>query len=700
MRAWTLGRAVAWCAGASKRLASLGFALPALIATLAIGALTIQGVLAKCGHAAVPLDDAFIHFQYAKRLATGHFFSFSEGDGFSSGATSLLWPLALAPLYLVGLRGQRIIWAAWALSWFALFGLAVETYRLAERLAGRGAALAAAAMVICFGGYVWCATSGMEVVPLAWLLATAARRAADWGESAPDARSVRARRSMIACAVAAPLLRPEGALATVMIAAALALFPRRAQARATRLSWPALACTGLVVPPLLNLAFTGHAASSTTLVKWLPTNPYYATGADLFAAVAGNVRLLLTTLLDGREWSAVFVPSGARPFALAALAAIPAAGWLRGRSWRAALVLFVALGILVPCTYLTFLWNRLRYLWPFAFAWFVGVACLARVAADALAVVRPRLRAIGPVLAGIGAGALATRLGWTMDDVATSASAIDRQQVALGHWVSDHLDGAALVGVNDTGALAYVGGKRTFDIVGLTTPGEAPYWVAGAGSRFEHYERLHRESPARLPTHFVVYPAWMACEPLLGDELFHATVTNQTILGGTTMTAYVARYDRLGSGDRPAIAPGGALLDDIDVADLESERAHAFVVGRTRETENVALEHEAEDGREIADGARIHRTLDQFTAHGSEGHRLAIVGRWTASDSAEVEISVGGVPVGRVEIEDDGWTEKSIDVPAALSHAALDITVRAIGDETFGSAHYWVYGVESDLRTP
>src|SRR6266516_835546 len=86
---------------------------PVTLLTAFLAAYTIRGVLAKCGHPAVPLDDAFIHFQYAKRLASGHFFSYVDGEGYSSGATSLLWPMLLAPLYLVGLRDLSIIWGAW-----------------------------------------------------------------------------------------------------------------------------------------------------------------------------------------------------------------------------------------------------------------------------------------------------------------------------------------------------------------------------------------------------------------------------------------------------------------------------------------------------------------------------------------------------------------------------------------------------------
>src|SRR5260221_10176726 len=88
---------------------------PVTLVTLALAGYAVRGVLAKCGHPAVPLDDAFIHFQYAKRLAGGHFFSYSPGDGYSSGATSLLWPMLLAPFYLAGLRDLSIIWAPWLL---------------------------------------------------------------------------------------------------------------------------------------------------------------------------------------------------------------------------------------------------------------------------------------------------------------------------------------------------------------------------------------------------------------------------------------------------------------------------------------------------------------------------------------------------------------------------------------------------------
>jgi hypothetical protein len=653
---------------------------PVALVTACLAGYAIRGTLAKSGHPAVPLDDAFIHFQYAKRLASGHFFSYVEGEGYSSGATSLVWPLILAPFWLVGFRDLAIIWPAWFFGFVALGALAVETHRLALPLAGRSASIGAGAMVLSFGGYAWCAGSGMEVVPLAWTLAFGLRKAIEWGEAPRSERSEKRWRTLLAISFVAPLVRPEGMLASAIVLLVLAAYPG-ARSRATAL----LALAGPAFVPLLNWALTGHAASSTTVVKWLPGNPYYGHGDALVAAVRDNARIFFDTLLDGHEWSAVYVPTGSRPYALAALVAIPAAGWFRGRGLRASLVLVMALAILVPCTYLTFLWNRLRYLWPFAFAWFVGLACLAQTIADVFALARPKWRIAGGVLSGLFAGALASRLGWTFDDLWGSASAIDRQQVALGRWAEATLEPDARIGVNDTGAIAYLSDRRTFDVVGLTTRGEARYWVAGAGSRFEHYENLARSSRERMPTHFIVYRHWMACDPVLGDELHDETVTDQTILGGATMTVYRARYDLLGSGDRPTTT--AEPVDELDVADLESEAAHDYELGSTRDADDQVITYDAEH-RAIADGARLKRSFDRFVLRARPGHSLLLVARLMADVPTIVEARAGDRLLGSQVVS--AWNEITFPVPADVAADRMPVVIATRGGGLFGSAHYWL----------
>ena len=92
----------------------------------------------------LPLDDAWIHLVYARRFGEGAPFTFSPDGGFSSGATSFLWPLALTPFWLIGFRGLSLVWAAWLLGTVLHAALAVETKRLAEPLVGRNAAIGAA----------------------------------------------------------------------------------------------------------------------------------------------------------------------------------------------------------------------------------------------------------------------------------------------------------------------------------------------------------------------------------------------------------------------------------------------------------------------------------------------------------------------------------------------------------------------------
>src|SRR6202044_999487 len=107
----------------------------------------------------------------------------------------------------------------------------------------------------------------------------------------------------------------------------------------------------------------------------------------------------------------------------------------RTRSWWRALgVLLIALTMFAPCFYYTFLWNRLRYLWPFATGWLIGLACLARVLGNALGRIHSTWRVATPIACGGVVGVLGMRQSVALDDVADSASGIDRQHVALGRW--------------------------------------------------------------------------------------------------------------------------------------------------------------------------------------------------------------------------------------------------------------------------
>jgi hypothetical protein len=688
----------------------------ALIAVTPVALLCVGRVLQQAGEPALPLDDAFIHLQYAQRLADGHWFSYAPGDGYSSGATSLLWPVALSPFLAAGVDGLQAIWVVWALGALAHAGVAVETFRLAAGLAGRLAGWFAAGMCVVFGAFAWFAYSGMETVAFSWLLCRCARVAADLCESPAPTRG--RRNEVLLLGLLAPLLRPEGAVGSLI--ATLALWqcwrrsPRR-WARKSQLALAALPLAGPLVVPAMHWVLSGSPTSSTAQVKWLALDPYVDT-AGFAAATWAQAHFLWTNLLQGGPWTVIFLPQGFGFMVLGGVLAVVLLGTRMGRRslgtrgacvvqrsrnlvWRASFVVVIVLATMIPCTYGTMLWNRVRYIWPFAPAWFVGIACLGCVLGCWAARLRPALGAVTPAVLGALVASLALKLPWATFDLAQSARAVALQQVELGRWAAV-LPTDARIGVNDTGAIAYLSKRPVFDVVGLTTPGEARYWVAGAGSRFEHYERLDEE---RLPSHFIVYPHWMACPPVLGVELHRRTVLSQSILGGPTMVAYEARYDLLDSGARPfSQGRWGELLDELDVADLESEQAHGYVLGVTTAADNVAVMWPTRDGRVVADGGRFRRRTDEFLLSLPAGMEATLVMRVVAPGALEVHVD--GRSMGEAQAVDaspdhtagaDGsiWTEVAIDLPplAASPGPRRQLMVRPTAHDPYGSFHFWLF---------
>ncbi len=73
-----------------------------LLGALALGSVWLTVLKVTGGQGGVPLDDAWIHFQFARNLATGYGLSFNPGQP-TSGTTAPLWTFLLAALALLRL---------------------------------------------------------------------------------------------------------------------------------------------------------------------------------------------------------------------------------------------------------------------------------------------------------------------------------------------------------------------------------------------------------------------------------------------------------------------------------------------------------------------------------------------------------------------------------------------------------------------
>ena len=99
----------------------------------ACGAFWVPALARTHGHVPVPLDDVYIHFGFARSAALGHPFAWIPENGYSSGGTSLTYPLALAPGWLLGFRGESSPQTARGLTYSAA-DVAVPDYSKLNRL--------------------------------------------------------------------------------------------------------------------------------------------------------------------------------------------------------------------------------------------------------------------------------------------------------------------------------------------------------------------------------------------------------------------------------------------------------------------------------------------------------------------------------------------------------------------------------------
>ncbi|HEU5370227.1 MAG TPA: hypothetical protein VFU69_17275, partial [Ktedonobacterales bacterium] len=147
------------------------------LALLALLTALVLSIYALVNHAlGFPLDDAWIHQDFARTLAQSGRFAYAP-DRSGAGSTSPLWVLLLAPAQLIPSAPLWLV-VLWAdtLGALALFGLAWATGALVERWLAEmdtrvraAASLLAGCAVITEWHLTWASLSGMETLLFVFL---------------------------------------------------------------------------------------------------------------------------------------------------------------------------------------------------------------------------------------------------------------------------------------------------------------------------------------------------------------------------------------------------------------------------------------------------------------------------------------------------------------------------------------------------
>ncbi|MGC4091963.1 MAG: hypothetical protein QM756_29580 [Polyangiaceae bacterium] len=619
-----------------------------------------------------PLDDVFIHFDFARSAARGHPFQWSEGNGYSSGGTSLLYPLVLALGYRAGLHGLELMqWAA-IVACVSTLALLLGARRWTRELP-RLASYLLPFGLLSIGALNWSLFSGMEVALFLalWVLAYIAYDDLLLYDGTDGPRDVQRRAALLGAAsglVAAT--RPEGitAVGVLTLAAVWHVWRRRGARSAIGVgvlaSVPALLV--LVAQSAANRYFTGETTAAGALVKLELHHPYLDARAVwdswLFFIKYQVLRVTQYHFTDQAAYGWL-----AWAFALAALCF--------ERTRRPALLLWAtALAwVLMVATNGQVRWQNERYTMP-AVAWLIGAACLGICALLTYAYEqRGRIRSglIGGVTVGcVGLFLIhqAPRYREQLWFFGRAARNIFDQHVQAALVLRDQVSPQPKrVLVGDAGAIPYVSDLPALDIIGLGGYHGMPFARATrmhVGAALELIERL---APDDRPDMLALYPGWWGDFPSwFGHVVGSVPVRGNVVCGGAAKVLYRPDWSSLASSGRPfSLTAGERVLDSLDQADLISEREHDYHLAGAPGFVSMELIENPVDRQPLWDAGRTlpPPARESFTLNGDERvSRARLIVRAAPTQLVQLNVSVDGQPLGKLALTPrGGWVEASIE---------------------------------------
>jgi hypothetical protein len=490
-----------------------------------------------------PLDDSWIHLQFARNLAAGKGLSYNPGE-LVTGSTAPLWTALLSVVFLLpGPPGIVVAWTKLLGIVFHLAGVSA-TWRLGREMGlGRGLAGLAAVLMLTTSWLVWSALSGMEVPLFIFLSLSGIRlhlRERERPERPPLAAPV--------LAVAA-LARPEGLMLLVLaLIDRLLMFERSGEDGP--LLWRRPPLRPVMVGALLAVL---TLAGPLLFYRWaggsfLPTT---------FGAKGGGLRQPVPNL--SYVYTVLGVWFRSQPF-LSLLAGAGVVALLARLGTRRDRGLLPALWVVgLPLAYSLMAASPTKLMGNFGRYYFPLIPVVILLGALGL---EPAARALGPrpqkeggrgvriplgaLLAGV---ILATALwGFAQGAVryARNVANVEDSDVRIARWLGERLPPQALLAVNDIGAIKFLLPNPVLDLAGIANP-EIRGEVAQIEASGLPWPSAMAEAIARRrPDYVVVFPKWLT--GLDGDPrflpIYRLKVPDNITMGGDEIVVYATAWTR------------------------------------------------------------------------------------------------------------------------------------------------------------
>ncbi len=568
-----------------------GFVVPGiLIAGTVACALICWSALQTNGAFGFPLDDPWIHLQFARNLRDYGSFSYYENEMVTSGSTSPLYTLILAAgLFLTS--NEMVLSYVLGIAFFIAGAFVLS--RIGEWLFKNQPILAASGVVLFLlePRLQWIALSGMETTLFILLLLLV------W-----HLYQLRSPRWL---GIAAGLLlwtRPEAVIFFVVLAIDAGYhvwWVRRLRVRKgshpvkqTDYRWlySVLAIAGVlcVAYVAFNLALSGSLLPNTYAAK----TRYYGSGRPDFPAA------VFQFLTSGHMSVLAFFVAIAVVDVLWRCATRARQEYLVPVLWCVGL--YAAYWQKLP-----FLYQEGRYLMPLlpliVLLGMRGIEIAIIVAKKAAATLQRR-----GVSAGVAAAIslllilqFATAALQKRVEYAESCKYISDRQVNTALWIRDNLPADAVIGTHDIGALAFYSRRRVVDMVGLVSPD----MIENIGS----FDRLLKFLGRNHVTHLAVLRNWF--EVVNQNPIFQTDERSPEIMEVFEFDPSRSRFTPQNAGmltargayylNRGQVQLAGPILEESLRIDPQSARAHCYkglallAIGKDVEAEreiNTALD--------------------------------------------------------------------------------------------------------------
>jgi len=470
----------------------------------------------------VPLDDSWIHFQFARNLANGSGFSYNSGIE-TPGSTGPLWVFILAGAYTVT---ENIILIS-KLAGFAFLLLCVwGVYRLSRLLNDDHVqAFFAAVLTLLAGRLFWGALSGMEIGLFTALMV--------WGIFLFLNYEPFSKGSYLCPVVLglAALARPEGVLLFLIAftVTAWSLFRRRMKTGGKQSFSSKIVGLGLYLFlfGIIILPFLLFCLKTTG--RPLPNTFYAKTHGIQFGIVSIKyiVKVAFYYFKD-HPLLFIFLPLGLWTIVTKAfridLKVILLPAWFVG--------LPLSNALLNPVT-----WHHGRYFMFLIPLWILfsvhGIFTLFR--SDTIS--KRHLKEIALVLSLLASMAICFQ--WSKV-YARNVDNIQQMDVRMGQWLNENVPLDAVIAASDVGAIAYFANRTIIDTDGLTTAAIIPYF-----KEMGRENGVYRYLAEIKPDFVVAFDREFQFLIIRSDifkPIFSLRVKVNTILGGDRMVVYRAQW--------------------------------------------------------------------------------------------------------------------------------------------------------------